>query len=441
MRLVRSFVLLVAAAAVPTAASAQEGGLASLLLRFFSESNPVVLRENPEPFNHAAHFVSQPEARGALQALNANIALQLSTFPIPASAAGFAYTFDPATGVYDRATESFGPTFGERPITAGKGRFELGVTTQRATWDRIQGSDLQAGDLQLYLRHQDVTGDGTDLDLWFEGDVIRADVAIDLTSRTTVVFANYGVGDHFDLSVAVPFVSVDLSATIDTHIERLATQPDPFVVHAFPGELDEKTFTESGSASGIGDMVVRAKWNFLRSGSVDLALTGDLRLPTGKEDDLLGSGATQFKPQLVVGGIGRRFAPRASVGYTFSSGGGQFTGDLPNELNYTAGFDAVLHPRVTLTADFLGRRLFDTERVVVRDQTLSFVQRTDPTVRTTTRATLTTETGNLNLLLGSAGLKVNPVGNLLIVANLLFSIGEDGLQDKVTPVFGIDYSF
>ena len=64
-----------------------------------------------------------------------------------------------------------------------------------------------------------------------------------------------------------------------------------------------------------------------------------------------------------------------------------------------------------------------------------------PTIRQTTRPDLTTESGNLNLLLGSVGLKVNPVGNLLLVGNVLFSIGTGGLQDKVTPVFGIDYTF
>ena len=44
------------------------GGLAGLLLRFFSEDNPVVLAENPNPaFSHAAHFRSQENAQGILQ--------------------------------------------------------------------------------------------------------------------------------------------------------------------------------------------------------------------------------------------------------------------------------------------------------------------------------------------------------------------------------------
>jgi hypothetical protein len=33
------------------------------------------------------------------------------------------------------------------------------------------------------------------------------------------------------------------------------------------------------------------------------------------------------------------------------------------------------------------------------------------------------------------------VGRLLLVGNVLFAIGSSGLQDKVIPTFGIDYSF
>jgi hypothetical protein len=33
------------------------------------------------------------------------------------------------------------------------------------------------------------------------------------------------------------------------------------------------------------------------------------------------------------------------------------------------------------------------------------------------------------------------VGHLLLVGNVLLAIGNTGLQDKVTPSFGIEYSF
>jgi hypothetical protein len=54
---------------------------------------------------------------------------------------------------------------------------------------------------------------------------------------------------------------------------------------------------------------------------------------------------------------------------------------------------------------------------------------------------LTARPGDLNTLLGSAGFKVNPVGNLLITLNALFSLTKKGLQDQFTPVVGLDYAF
>jgi hypothetical protein len=432
-------------AAAP-AAHAQEtpDGLAGLLLRFFSPSNPVVLQAAPDPFSHAAHFVSQPNAQETLRQLNRGIAAQLSTFPLGSSSSGFTYDFDPELGVFNRTTETFGPVFAERALTAGKGKFSFGVTHLAASYDTFEGQDLAEGDIKLYLLHEDLAAPGRlNTATWFEGDIIESALTIDLKNDTTVLYANYGVTDRFDIGVALPYVRLDMTARIDATIERLATHGDPFEVHVFPGGEGDLTesFVESGTAEGIGDMVVRGKYNVYKGASANVALATDLRLPTGDTDDLLGSGATQVKLYGIVGYAGRRFSPRASWGYTFSSGGADFMGELPDEISYTAGFDAGLHSRVTLTADFVGRTLLDADRLVLEEQTFEAVSRTDPTVQETTRLTPAIVTGNLNVLLGSIGLKVNPVGRLLVVGNVLLAIGEGGLQADVTPVFGLEYSF
>src|SRR4029453_5290492 len=169
--------------------------------------------------------------------------------------------------------------------------------------------------------------------------------------------------------------------------------------------------------SGIGDLVVRGKYNFLRRPHGSLAAALDLRLPTGEEKGLLGSGAPQAKLFVIAGGATGRFSPRGSFGYTFSNGGSDFTGDLPDELYYTAGFDVVPHRRVSLAADFIGRPLLNTEKVVDHQSVFQYRTRLDPTVLETTRTELATEEGNLNLMLGSVGLKINPVGRLLLVVN------------------------
>jgi hypothetical protein len=433
---------LTAVAALAAAPATAQDGLAGLLLRFFSPTNPVVLAQNPNPaLDHAAHFVSQAEAQTTLTQLNRGIASQLSTFPLGSSSAGFAYTFDSSLGVYNRTTESFGPTFAERPLTAGKGRFSVGVNHVRASYDRFEGRDLRGDGIRLNLVHEDVNNDGTLFDPWFEGDLIDSRLTMELTSETFVVFANYGVSDRFDVSIAVPFVSIELDARIHTTLQRVATAADPFIVHVFPDGSDERTFRESGEASGVGDIVLRGKYNFHRGASANVAAAADLRLPTGDENDLLGSGATQAKLYLVGAASTGRLLPRGSLGFTLSSGGGEFTGDLPHEFNYSAGFDLVAHPRVTASADLIGRTLFDTDRLVDETRSHRYRLRLDPTPREIPITVTAPRTGNLNLVLAAAGVKLNPVGRLLVSASVLFSIGEGGLQDRVTPVFGLDYTF
>ncbi|HEY8231703.1 MAG TPA: hypothetical protein VIJ10_03475 [Vicinamibacteria bacterium] len=439
---VLAFVLVIAGAAGPVRAQSNEG-LAGLLLRFFSPSNPVVLApnlQNPAQ-SHDAHFVSQSNAQDTLRQLNAGIAAQLSTFPIGSSSGGFTFTFDESLGVYNRTTQSFGPIFAERPLTAGKGKFSLAVNYQHGTWDRIDGRELGGGELPLYLVHEDVNRDGSNLNLFFEGDLIASDLAIDLKTDTTVFLANYGLSERLDIGIALPFQRVDLDANITATVDNIATVTTPAPIHFFDDGTASHVYRESGSASGIGDMLVRAKWNLYRGATASAALGTDLRLPTGDEAELLGSGATQFKLYGVVGGSPGRFSPRAGLGYTFSSGGSEFTGDLPDELNYSVGFDLAVHPRFTIAADFVGRTLLDANKLVTVTQTYQFTQRLDPTVRSVQRSSLSTEQSNLGLYLGAVGFKINPAGRLLLVGNLLIAIGDGGLQDSVTPVFGIDYSF
>jgi hypothetical protein len=435
----RSLFIAAALAAVAPATHAED--LGNLLLQFFSPSNPVILRAAPDPFNHEAHFVSQANAQAILKQLNTGLATQVSTFPLGSSSPGFTYTFDPALGVFNRSAESFGPVYGERPITAGKKRFSFGINYQNAGYDRFEGKDLRNGDIQLFLTHIDVNHDNSNLTPWFEGDIIGAKLFLDLSSQTTVLLANYGLTQNIDVGIAVPIQKVTLNSRIHANIEHLATAPDPFVVHAFPNGTDDNDFFENGSASGIGDIVLRGKYNFLTRPSYAMAVGLDLRLPTGDDKNLLGTGATQAKLYAVLGGAPKRFSPRATIGYTFSSGGSDFTGDLPNELNYGAGFDAAFHPRVTFTADLLGRTLFSTTRLHDITETFQYDQRLDPTVRTTTRQTLGATTGDLTLLLGAFNLKVNLVGHLLLNGGVLVAIGDSGLQDRVTPTVGLDYSF
>jgi hypothetical protein len=439
----------------PTAAhaQAQDQGLSNILLSFFTPARPFSLAFN----GHEAHFASATEARSTLELLNRNIAYQLASFPLGSSSGGFTFTLDPTLGVLNRSAESFGPLFAERAVTAGKGKLTMGANYVRQTWDRFEGQSLE-GDVKLTLTHDDIDFSGDNLSPFFEGDVIDALLDMDLTTDTTVVFANYGVTDRFDVGVAVPFVRVKMDATIHTTIVPLATGSQVATFHQFDPAQDngcggnrvsadglQNDYCASGDASGIGDIVLRGKLGLSQGDGMSLAAGVDFRLPTGKEEDLLGTGATQIKPYLIAGFLPtKRFSPHVNVGYTFTSES-DLLGPIPDELDWTVGFDAAPSSRVTITADVIGRSLIDAQRLRVRDKAFTYRLVTDPQRpfhREEIRPEYFSEEDAMTLILGSAGFKLNPFGRLLISFNALFPLSKDnGLQDDFTPVFAIDYNF
>jgi hypothetical protein len=411
--------------------------LSELLSRFFTRENPLILA-NPE---HAAHFVA---AEGTaftqtVDSLNRNIAYQLSSFPLGSSSGGFTFTLDPGLGTLTRTTDSFGPLFAERALTSGKGKLTLGGSYVRSTYDRFEGKELDDGSLQLTLTHFNVPGDNH-----YEGDIIDSDLILDLDTDTFATFLTYGVTDRLDLGVAVPIQRVKMDATFLLTVLPIATQGDAVPSHFFSGGALTGELSESGEASGIGDIVLRGKLNFTQGDWGGVAGGVDVRLPTGDEENLLGTGSTQIKTFLIASGGKSRFSPHANVGYTFT-GDSDTLGVLPDEINYSGGFDAAVHSRVTLTADVVGRALLDAQRLTSSETVYRFRRASDPVgtlPRSVTREEFTSETGTLNLLFAALGLKFNPTGRLLISGNVLLSLSKDnGLQDDITPVIQVDYNF
>ena len=79
--------------------------------------------------------------------------------------------------------------------------------------------------------------------------------------------------------------------------------------------------SRGGEESGLGDVVLRGKYNFHKG----FAGAFDIRLPTGDEEELLGSGATQIKLLLIA--RGKKYDvfygglhPHLNIGYTYSTG-------------------------------------------------------------------------------------------------------------------------
>jgi hypothetical protein len=284
------------------------------------------------------------------------------------------------------------------------------------------------------------------LNPFFEGDVIEAALSVDVSTDTAALFATYGATDRLELGLAVPIIRVELDARVLATIQRLATTNIPNI-HTFVRGDPSATSSEirsQGRSTGMGDVVLRGKYRLLDwAGGGGLAIASDVRLPTGSADDLRG-GATAGKFYVIASRSGDRLGQHVNVGYTFSGSvgrGGSRLGDLPDEINYAAGAEYVLHPKVTLIGDIVGRSLRDTTRLTLQSKTFQFVQTTGGTVQSAQFDEFEPTRGTLNLMFGTAGAKFNPAGNMLISASVLFPLSDGGLRNRVTTTIGLDYSF
>ena len=383
---------------------------------------------------HEAHFIPGEDQVLAPYLFNQVIVSQLSAYPVGSSSGGFTYNFDPGLGTYTRSSNTFGPSFAERALTIGRGRLNVGANYQHSNFNSFEGKDLEGGDIRFYLTHQDVPGN-----IFFEGDVVETALDLDIATDTFSTFANYGVTNRFDVGIVVPIAHVSMDASVLASVKRLATEAQPNI-HVFPGNLSESTFRKSGSATGLGDILLRGKYHFLPRGAGGLAAAVDLRLPTGNEDDLLGAGATQAKVYLIGSNEVSRFAPHFNIGYTFSGTSSNEFVNVTDEFNYVFGSEVYATDRLTVNVDFVGRQLIDSGGLVDQVRTFSFTPLGQPT-GTASFNEFAFREGSLNLMTTAIGVKFNPAGNWLISANLLLPMTDSGIRSSLVPVIGVDYAF
>src|SRR5690606_30243058 len=114
---------------VPASAMAQDQPLSQMLTRLIQSE--IRLAPPPPGFpSHEAHFVPGQDQELAPYLFNQQIVTQLATFPMGSPAGGFSFTFDPTLGVFQRATDTFGPSFADRALTNGQGRLTIGANFQ-----------------------------------------------------------------------------------------------------------------------------------------------------------------------------------------------------------------------------------------------------------------------------------------------------------------------
>jgi len=381
---------------------------------------------------HSAHFNSDFQSN--FSQFGTALVGQLVTVPLPSPASGFTYQLDPSTGVFQRSTKSFGPILAERADTIGASRTSIGFAFQRFTFDAIEDLDLER--VPAVFTHDNAQLLGGRQDVVTTVNSIQANV-----SQYTSFFT-LGVTDWFDLSVALPIIATDLNVVSEATIRRLGTtNPLTHFFRLSNGDVgDRRLFTARASASGIGDLTVRLKSTVKKTGSTGVAVGLDVRVPTGDEMELLGTGTAGLQPFAIWSATYQKVSPHVNAGYQWNGSsvlaGNPATGesaDFPDQVTYVAGADVGVNTRLTFAFDVLGRFVIDAKRLALQDFHALDGRSTFPNIAF--------EDGSFNELNGAFGMKANVFGRLLLNMNLLLSLDAHGLRDKVTPFIGFDYTF
>src|ERR1700730_14963927 len=405
-------------------------------------------------FSHAAHFSSS--AVESFSPLNAEIGTQLSQLPLTSPASGFIFSFSPSLGVVTRQTENFGPILTERADTIGRHKLFFGFSYQYFNFDKVDGVDLKnLGDVFQHERDPELCKSGSSItcvngEPVFQQDIIGTQNRIDLKVHQFTAVGTFGVTDRFDLAVAIPILDVRMAISSNAVIDSFETATDVphCCVHRFdPANTDahenligtaHAIFFNNNTASGIGDVILRGKFQALKAEKAGLALGLDVHLPTGDEQNFLGSGTWGLRPFMTFSYAGR-VSPHASFGYQ-RNGDSVLRGDvstntsahLPDIITYSAGADAGITGRFTISADFLGQSLVSAKKIAASTFT---------DAGGASHPNIVTSTATINQASIAVGGKINPVGKLLVTANVLFRVNDAGLHSKPVPLVGVSYTF
>ena len=256
----------------------------------------------------------------------------------------------------------------------------------------------------------------------------------------------YGITKTTDISVIVPFNSVTLAVTSSGFQAYVYDSVSNTYTNQSP--TAGTTVTASGSAGGVGDVILNFKQLLIGGERSRPAITAGatFRIPSGDALNYLGSGA--------IGGSAyglfeyrRRLAPHLKLSY-------QWNGDsqvmnlraapntrLPGGLEYAAGADLKVVRSLTLALDILGNQFVNAPSFV-----LSAPQSLNPAPPAgsgipSTFSVVSTPNNTYSTVNFSSGLKWSPGRHFLLYGNMLMQVNNVGLRSNIVPLGGIAYNF
>ena len=324
--------------------------------------------------------------------------------------------------------------------TTGAGRINIGFNATYLDLTRFRG--LATDQMRFTFAHQDLNGDnalgGNDPLGSTEGDLIDVTMGTSIQAYIFALYGTVGLTSDLDVGFAVPFIRVSMKGTATAVISSYTFDNNGTALHRFGGTetspVLETSVPYNESATGIGDVALRLKYCFLRGAGVDLGALVDVRIPTGKQEDFLGSKKTGVTITAIFSKKVGEFAPHLNVGYEVRSAEFQ-----SSRVFVKGGFDQKLLAGLTFAGDFLGT--FDTENakaIHLSPGTASILDSPVAGARAvrTLRLSNIPDSNNDNLYNLSAGFRYAPSASVMFLANVLVPLNSGGLRAPVAPTLG-----
>lgn len=354
------------------------------------------------PFpSHAPHFLV--ESADSFNRLNDVISAQIGAIPFASSGAGFAFRYDEDLATFVQVAKSFGPIFAERADTIGQGRFNANVSFTAFKYDEFLGDDLN--NLKVVTLHDTDTIPPDDTRTSFELDTVDIDINLDININALVFAGTYGVTDRLDVGFLIPYADVDVQVIARAAVVKSPDNPIPVDVHTFEDSPESPFDRASGNATGLGDILLRAKYHWIKGDGHNLGAALQFKSASGDEKDFLGTGDSTLRPLLIYSRTFGPFTPHVNLGYEFN-----LDDSDQNSLEYAAGFD-VGSQKFTLAMSVLGSREIGGDGIA------------DTIVN------------------GAAGIKWNPFGNYILTANVLVPLNDDGLRSEIISTLAFERNF
>lgn len=391
------------------------------------------------PGAHGKHFSPEnvESSKEVINALTSFLGANIASFPL--SSTGATAAFDLSSGAPVRETENLGPIFSEAGTTLGRNHVILGYNFTYMGFKRIRGLPLE--DMQFTFTHQDVGSPGLG-DSDNELDTIDLFMNMQIDASVIAFYMTAGLTDHLDVGLALPMVDVHMVADPSAVINSFTLAANDSANHFYGGTATSPILSTSPTpmndeAFGIGDIAARAKLNVYR-GKGNVALLLEARLPTGDEQNFLGTGYTTIRSALIGSRAWGSTSAHANIAYVFKN-----TDLVGDDLDLFLGYEQGFGRQFTAVFDCLGRLQVGKPVEALRFGENAIINRPIGSTTLVRKVNLSNvpSADRDHILDLSVGGKYAPRDFLILMGNVIVPLNNGGLRPDVSTTLGFEFSF